>query len=69
MKNYNISEKYKVGLPEKIVGFIRCINPNCISNAREPVNSEFRLISRMPISIRCEYCERSMSEREILQNL
>ncbi len=69
VKNYNISEKYKVRLPEKIVGFIRCINPNCISNAREPVNSEFRLISRMPISIRCEYCERSMSEREILQNL
>jgi aspartate carbamoyltransferase regulatory subunit len=69
VKNYNITEKYRVELPEKVIGFIRCINPNCISNAREPVSSEFKLVSRAPISIRCEYCERSMSEREILQNL
>lgn len=69
VRDYNITEKYVVEVPEKILGIIRCINPNCITNSREPVNSEFNIITKHPIMIRCAYCERSMNEREILQNL
>jgi len=58
IRDYEVVKKYKVDLPEEIVGIVRCPNPNCISNTREPVESRFRVISKDPIRIKCCYCER-----------
>ena len=58
IRDYEVAKKYKVDLPEEIVGIVRCPNPNCISNTREPVESRFRVISKDPIRIKCCYCER-----------
>ncbi|HDD57174.1 MAG TPA: aspartate carbamoyltransferase regulatory subunit [Thermoplasmatales archaeon] len=58
IRDYEVAKKYKVDLPEEIVGIVRCPNPNCISNTREPVESRFRVISKDPIRIKCYYCER-----------
>ncbi|MEM0158344.1 MAG: aspartate carbamoyltransferase regulatory subunit [Thermoplasmataceae archaeon] len=65
IKNYEITEKFQVELPATIIGIVKCYNPNCISNFREPVNSEFELVSKRPVMIRCVYCDRKMNEREI----
>jgi len=58
IRDYEVAKKYKVDLPEEIVGIVRCPNPNCISNTKEPVESRFRVISKDPIRIKCYYCER-----------
>ena len=58
IRDYEVAKKYKVDLPEEIVGIVRCPNPNCISNTKEPVESRFRVISKDPIRIKCCYCER-----------
>ncbi|MCD6542222.1 MAG: aspartate carbamoyltransferase regulatory subunit [Thermoplasmata archaeon] len=58
IRDYEVVKKFKVHLPDEIVGIVRCPNPNCISNAREPIQSRFRVISRDPIRIKCCYCER-----------
>ncbi|RLF43402.1 MAG: aspartate carbamoyltransferase regulatory subunit [Thermoplasmata archaeon] len=58
IRDYEVVKKYKVDLPEEIVGIVRCPNPNCISNTREPIESRFRVISKDPIRIKCCYCER-----------
>jgi len=58
IRDYEVVKKFKVHLPDEIVGIVRCPNPNCISNAREPIQSRFRVISRDPIRIKCRYCER-----------
>lgn len=58
IRDYEVVKKFKVHLPDEIVGIVRCPNPNCISNTREPVESRFKVISRDPIRIKCFYCER-----------
>jgi len=58
IRDYEVVKKFKVHLPDEIVGIVRCPNPNCISNTREPIQSRFRVISRDPIRIKCCYCER-----------
>jgi len=58
IRNYEVTEKHKVELPDEIVGIARCSNPTCVSNYNEPVESRFTVISKDPPRIKCYYCER-----------
>lgn len=58
IREYEVVEKHKVYLPVSIEGTIKCANPNCISNAKEPVISKFITLSDNPPLFRCFYCER-----------
>ena len=69
IKNYDIIEKFSVDLPQKIIGILKCNNQNCITNAGEPVNSEFNLVSSNPLTVKCVYCKREMADNEIINNL
>ena len=69
VKEYKVIEKYVVEPPEEIVGIVRCQNPRCITNSNEPVKPKFKVISKDPITIRCHYCSRIMSEEEIEKNI
>ncbi len=69
VKDYEVTQKYTVELPSRIVGIVKCHNANCITNVKEPVSSEFTLVSKKPLVIRCNFCERNMSEREIMGSL
>ncbi len=63
IRNFDVFEKKHVVIPENAEGVVRCINPNCISNSSEPVTSKFTITSVGDrISLRCEYCERVISE-------
>ena len=68
IRNYEVTEKHKVELPEQIIGIVRCSNPTCVSNYNEPVKSRFKVINKDPPQIICYYCEREpedISERII----
>lgn len=58
IRDYEVAKKHKVELPDEIFGIAKCSNPTCISNAREPVESRFHVISKDPPRIKCYYCER-----------
>jgi len=60
IRNYNVAEKHTVALPERVVGILKCENPNCISNFKEPVKPRFRVASRSPPRLRCVYCDRPL---------
>ena len=62
IRNYNVAEKHAVVLPERAVGILRCANPNCITNSREPVESTFLVGSKAPLRLRCQYCERVLPD-------
>ena len=62
IRNYNVAEKHTVTLPERVVGILRCGNPNCITNAREPVESVFLVRARNPLRLRCAYCDRELED-------
>ncbi|OWP55297.1 MAG: aspartate carbamoyltransferase regulatory subunit [Thermoplasmatales archaeon B_DKE] len=69
VNNYQIKEKFTVKLTKTVVGILRCPNQGCITNVKEPVNSEFSVISEKPLVLRCFYCERNMSEKEVIAQL
>jgi len=55
-------------VPQIIHGLIKCPNDKCITNQeREPVASEFNLISQDPLKISCVYCERILSREDIFE--
>jgi aspartate carbamoyltransferase regulatory subunit len=60
--DFKVREKRVVDLPERIVGIVRCPNPSCITNQREPVESEFDVARRRPVVLRCSYCERLVDD-------
>ena len=58
IRGYEVIEKHKVQLPDEIEGIIKCANPNCISNTKEPVSPKFILHEVDPLQFRCFYCDR-----------
>ena len=69
IKNYEIIEKFSLDMPETFKGIVKCDNQNCITNAGEPVRSEFKTVGTNPLIIKCVYCKREMSGDEILRNI
>jgi len=64
VRNYSVAEKFNVELPDIIEGLLRCPNPNCISNQREPIPSRFQMESGSPLKLTCYYCEREVEDVE-----
>lgn len=62
IRNYKVIKKHKVKLPDVIEGIVKCSNPSCITNTREPVQSKFIVISKEPARLRCYYCERELKD-------
>ena len=62
IRNFEVAEKHTVSPPKECVGIIKCSNPTCISNAREPVKSRFLLTSSDPPRVKCYYCERETED-------
>jgi len=68
IRNYKVIKKEKVTLPDKIKNIVKCINPTCITNQeREFIVSSFKLISKNPIILLCEYCERYLLQEDIIK--
>jgi len=62
IRNYNVAEKHRVTLPDRAVGILKCGNPNCISNTKEPVESEFLVRSKNPLRVFCKFCDRELED-------
>ncbi|HII41319.1 MAG TPA: hypothetical protein HA326_08915, partial [Thermoplasmata archaeon] len=62
IRNYNVAEKRRVTLPDRAVGILKCGNPNCISNTKEPVESEFLVRSKNPLRVFCKFCDRELED-------
>lgn len=68
IRDFEVVRKYKVKLPDKIKGILRCDNPNCITNLKtENIEPVFEVVSKKPLQLRCLYCEREMTN--IAQNI
>ena len=51
-----VVRKVKPGLPERVVGLIRCKNPRCITSTEGYAPSIFTLVDRKAKRYRCFYC-------------
>jgi aspartate carbamoyltransferase regulatory subunit len=66
IRNYAVASKKLVELPTVIKGIVKCDNPSCISNSREPVDPKFG-VEREPVRLRCSYCGHVIEREDILK--
>lgn len=57
IRDYKVVQKFKVSIPDKIEGVLKCRNVNCITNQpREPIKTKFTVVSKNPLILKCDYC-------------
>ncbi|WP_267639735.1 aspartate carbamoyltransferase regulatory subunit [Haloarchaeobius amylolyticus] len=59
VRDYEVVEKHRVSRPDSVSGVLACPNHNCITNAQEPVDTEFQVLRD---GVRCSYCETIVRE-------
>lgn len=67
IKNYEVTEKMLVEVPNDIFGIVRCVNPKCITNV-EKVTPKFKVIDKGNVSLKCHYCEK-ITDQEHMEYL
>ena len=66
IKNFEVSRKFKVTIPDTIGDVISCPNPKCISN-HEEVSRSFKVLQRVRknIQLQCHFCRHILTQAEI----
>lgn len=64
IRDYDVVEKKKVNIPEKVEGIVKCMNPKCITN-QEYVKTKFMVVNDSPIVLKCHYCEKLTDQNHI----
>ena len=67
IRDFNVDKKHTVELPDMIEGIVRCENPNCISNKKEPISPKCIVTSKTPVELKCFYCDRNITD--IISNI
>ncbi len=67
IKSYEVIEKKKVSVPENISGFVKCVNPNCITNI-EDIVTKFKVIDPIETKLQCHYCEKTTAKHNMVFN-
>ena len=65
IKDFEVVEKRRVEVPDRVEGIVRCFNPNCVTN-RQAVSTCFDVVGTSPMTLRCIFCERMMSGQDII---
>ncbi|MBN1971521.1 MAG: aspartate carbamoyltransferase regulatory subunit [Candidatus Delongbacteria bacterium] len=52
-----VIEKRRIDIPSEITGFLKCINPSCITNI-EKIETKFKIVQNKPVKAMCHYCEK-----------
>lgn len=65
IENYKIIQKRNAMLPDRIVGFVKCPNPMCVTNNDVEAVSRFKVADRSPLLLRCDYCDTYVKESTV----
>lgn len=57
IKDYQVVEKRQVVIPDEIHKFVKCVNPNCITN-KQQVATRFKVIDKENLRLQCHFCEK-----------
>lgn len=65
IRDYEVVEKKLVSLPDELLGIVKCNNPKCITN-NEPMKTQFKVIDKENVTIKCQYCEMKTLKEDIV---
>ena len=54
IRNYEVTEKREIALPDSLTDVVQCVNPVCITN-NEPMHTLF-IVDKASRTLRCHYC-------------
>lgn len=57
IKDFEVSRKTIVEIPDYVTGIVKCFNPNCITNV-EYITTRFRVVEKENLRLKCHYCEK-----------
>lgn len=57
IRDFQVSQKKQVEIPDQINGIVKCFNPNCISNM-EQISPRFAVVDKEDLRLKCHYCEK-----------
>jgi len=66
IKDFKVSKKNRIELPDALEGILKCPNPKCVTNMNEPVKSRFKVEEKEPVKLRCVFCERLFDLEDVL---
>lgn len=66
IKDYKLTEKRKIQLPDSIGGIFKCPNLKCITNSGEDIKSVIDVIDKEKMVLKCRYCARAISVDELV---
>jgi len=67
IRDFEVVNKKEIQIPNSVCGIVKCINPNCITNSSEPIETRFAVTENetsvsKKLVLRCVYCESVMTE-------
>ena len=69
IREFRIHQKTRITIPDEIVGIVQCQNPSCITNNERGIFSNFKVVDRNPVTLRCMYCKRITDHDHIVEQL
>ena len=70
VRDYEVVTKYRVTVPSRVRGLLRCVNPNCITNQpREPLETSFTVRGPEPLVLVCDYCGSRLTRDDVVRQL
>jgi aspartate carbamoyltransferase regulatory subunit len=69
IRNYTVYQKHRITVPDHVEGIVQCANPSCITNRERGIASQFAVVERTPVTLRCKYCQRVTSHDNIIAQL
>ncbi len=64
IRDFQITSKKQVDVPDKVEGFVKCINPKCVTNM-EDVKTKFKVLDKKDVKLRCHYCEKITAKKNM----
>ena len=66
IKDYDVSKKESVRLPETVEKIVKCFNPKCVTNIQQiPTKFTVTQDHKGNMKLACHYCEKTMGEKHI----
>jgi aspartate carbamoyltransferase regulatory subunit len=66
IRDFDVVEKNRVEQTDTVRGILVCPNHNCITNADEPVRTEFEVLDD---GVRCTYCDTIIREHDVAEHI
>ena len=64
IRDYAVVAKHQISTPAIFTDIARCANPNCVTN-HEKCGTRFNVMSQNPLTVRCQYCERTFDATDL----